>query len=240
MRKKWNKINVLKLWFLPQFVYRWISKWRLLFESSWPPSEWKLNSKDQVIFNKFLPSVCALASVRQERTSAGQGLGLGLGKQHQLHCFIPSASTSLLWWTSGLVPTCQLPNRVIIFLKILSYPGICFMGGNTRFVVKPEGVNNAFLVYFWLNQWGSMEIWGESRCTIGRDETLPPPNPLPPPPRQIEHWRGGNFWLTDAYFILYLVPVKLECWVFYLQVFWSRKAHLRSSLRRDYSQVTVE
>ena len=29
-------------------------------ESSWPPSEWKLNSKDHVVFNKFLSSDRAL------------------------------------------------------------------------------------------------------------------------------------------------------------------------------------
>ena len=63
-------------------IYWWISKWRLLnssctgFESSWPPSEWKLNSKDHVVFNKFLSSARALLPQWGKSASARASVSL--------------------------------------------------------------------------------------------------------------------------------------------------------------------
>ena len=44
---------------------------------------------------------------------------------------------------------------------------------SSRFVVKPDGVNNVFFMYFWLNQWGSMKTWGSKGTRWGLN---PPTN----------------------------------------------------------------
>ena len=55
---------------------------------------------------------------------------------------------------------------------------------STLFVVKPEGGQQCFFDYFWLNQWGSMKTWRGGGGLRGTRWGLTPP----PPHRQTEHW----------------------------------------------------
>ena len=75
---------------------------------------------------------------------------------------------SSLWDSSMVFPAQKSGENQIFFAgNVVNSHNIHIHGKPTlsiRFVIKPEGVSNVFLINFWLNQWGgSMKTWGVER-----------------------------------------------------------------------------